>query len=120
VTHAIVPHNYQQHDTYYVVAHFHYVLFGGALFGLFERDLLLVPQDDRPLAQRGLGKVHFWLMLIGFNLTFAPMHILGLKGMPRRIDTYADGMGWNFWNLVVDGRVVRHRRVVRSCSSSTS
>jgi cytochrome c oxidase subunit I len=100
VTHAVVPHNLQQHDTYYVVAHFHYVLFGGALFGLFSGIYFWYPKVYGHFLGEGLGKLHFWLMLIGFNLTFGPMHILGLTGMPRRIDTYPDGFGWGFWNLV--------------------
>jgi cytochrome c oxidase subunit I len=100
VTHAVVPHNLQQHDTYYVVAHFHYVLFGGALFGLFSGIYYWYPKVYGHFLNEGIGKLHFWVMLIGFNLTFGPMHVLGLTGMPRRIDTYAAGMGWDFWNLV--------------------
>ncbi len=100
VTHAIVPHNWQQTDTYYVVAHFHYVLFGGAIFALFGASYFYFPKVTGRMLSDVLGKWHFWLMFIGFNLTFAPMHILGLWGMPRRIYTYADGMGWNFWNFV--------------------
>ena len=101
VTHSLVPHDTQQHDTYYVVAHFHYVLFGGALFGLFGGIYFWFPKMFGHKLKEGWGKVHFALMLLGFNLTFAPMHFLGLNGMPRRYYTYADGMGWNFWNLVV-------------------
>jgi cytochrome c oxidase subunit 1 len=100
VTHAIVPHDKQQTDTYYIVAHFHYVLFGGALFGLFAAIYYWWPKMFGRLLGEGLGKAHFWLMFIGFNLTFGPFHILGLEGMPRRIDTYPDGMGWNMWNMV--------------------
>jgi cytochrome c oxidase subunit 1 len=100
VTHAIVPHDYQQTDTYYIVAHFHYVLFGGAIFGLFAGLYYWWPKFFGRLLSDGLGKLHFALMFIGFNLAFAPMHILGLQGMPRRIPTYPDGMGWNFWNLI--------------------
>jgi cytochrome c oxidase subunit I len=100
VTHAVVPHNWQQHDTYYVVAHFHYVLFGGALFGLFSGLYYWWPKAFGKLLDDRLGKVHFWGMFVGFNLTFAPMHILGLNGMPRRYYTYPDGLGWNFWNMV--------------------
>jgi cytochrome c oxidase subunit I len=100
VTHAVVPHNYQQTDTYYVVAHFHYVLFGGALFGLFSGVYYWYPKVYGHFLGEGLGKLHFWSMFVGFNLAFGPMHVLGLTGMPRRIDTYADGMGWNFWNFV--------------------
>ena len=100
VTHSIVPHDAQQTDTYYVVAHLHYVLFGGAIFGLFAGLYYWWPKVFGRLLSEGLGKVHFWLMFIGFNLTFAPMHILGLQGMPRRIYTYPDGMGFNLWNMV--------------------
>ncbi len=100
VSHAIVPHDGQQTDTYYIVAHFHYVLFGGAIFGLFGGMYYWWPKMfGRHLSER-IGKAHFWLMFIGFNLAFFPMHILGLQGMPRRQDTYPDGMGWNMWNMV--------------------
>jgi cytochrome c oxidase subunit I len=84
VTHAIVPHNAQQHDTYYVVAHFHYVLFGGALFGLIAGMYFWFPKVTGKLMHEGLGKLHFWTWLIGFNLTFGPMHMSGLLGQPRR------------------------------------
>jgi cytochrome c oxidase subunit 1 len=100
VTHSIVPADTQQHDSYYIVAHFHYVLFGGAIFGLFSGAYYWFPKFAGKLFDERLGKLHFWLMLIGFNLTFAPMHILGLEGMPRRIYRYADGLGLNFWNLI--------------------
>ena len=100
VTHAIVPHTRQQTDTYYVVAHFHYVLFGGAIFGLFAGIYYWWPKMFGRLLSEKMGKVHFWLMFIGFNLTFGPMHVVGLQGMPRRTYTYPDGMGWNFWNMV--------------------
>ena len=100
VTHAIVPHNYQHTDTYYVVAHFHYVLFGGALFGLYAGIYYWFPKMTGRMLGERLGKWHFWLTLLGFNLTFAPMHIVGLQGMPRRIDSYPAGYGWEFWNLV--------------------
>jgi cytochrome c oxidase subunit I len=84
VTHAIVPHNAQQHDTYYIVAHFHYVLFGGALFGLIAGMYYWFPKVTGKLMDEGLGKLHFWTWLIGFNLTFGPMHMSGLLGQPRR------------------------------------
>jgi cytochrome c oxidase subunit 1 len=100
VTHSIVPADSQQHDTYYVVAHFHYVLFGGAIFGLFSGIYYWWPKITGKLLHEGLGKVHFWIMLIGFNLTFAPMHILGLAGMPRRTYRYPEGLGFEFWNFV--------------------
>src|ERR671919_347664 len=100
VTHAVVPSDYQQTDTYYIVAHFHYVLFGGAIFGLFSGIYYWWPKFTGRMFSERLGQLHFWLMLIGFNLTFAPMHILGLQGMPRRIYTYPPGMGWDFWNML--------------------
>ncbi|MFN2389592.1 MAG: cytochrome c oxidase subunit I [Actinomycetota bacterium] len=100
VTHAIVPHDTQQSDTYYIVAHFHYVIFGGAIFAIFGGLYYWWPKIfGRYLSER-LGKLNFILMFIGFNLAFGPMHIVGLQGMPRRIYTYPEGMGWDFWNLV--------------------
>jgi cytochrome c oxidase subunit I len=84
VTHAIVPHNAQQTDTYYVVAHFHYVLFGGALFGLIAGVYFWFPKVTGKLMSEKLGKLHFWTWLLGFNLTFGPMHMSGLLGQPRR------------------------------------
>jgi cytochrome c oxidase subunit 1 len=100
VTHSIVPHDAQQQDTYYIVAHFHYVLFGGAIFGLFSGIYYWWPKVFGRLLSDRLGHLHFWLMLIGFNLTFGPFHILGLEGMPRRISVYPGGLGWNLWNFV--------------------
>jgi cytochrome c oxidase subunit I len=100
VTHSIVPSDTQQQDTYYIVAHFHYVLFGGALFGLFAGAYYWFPKVTGRMLAEGWGKVHFWLMLIGFNLTFGPFHILGMQGMRRRIPTYPEGVGWDFWNFV--------------------
>ncbi len=100
VTHAVVPHDWQQTDTYYIVAHFHYVLFGGAIFGLFGGLYYWWPKMFGHMLGERMGKMNFWLMFIGFNMTFAPFHILGLQGMPRRIYTYPEGMGWDFWNLV--------------------
>jgi cytochrome c oxidase subunit 1 len=100
VMHASPPVDLQQTDSYFVVAHFHYVLFGGMLLGLFAGIYYWWPKAfGRHLDER-LGKVHFWLMLIGFNLTFFPMHFLGIMGMPRRIYTYPGDFGWSFWNLV--------------------
>jgi len=100
VTHSIVPSDFQQQDTYYVVAHFHYVLFGGAIFGLFSGAYYWFPKVTGRMFSETLGKWHFWLMLIGFNLTFAPMHWLGMWGMARRHHSYEAGAGWGFWNLV--------------------
>jgi cytochrome c oxidase subunit 1 len=100
VTHSIVPSDYQQQDTYYIVAHFHQVLFGGAIFALFSGIYYWFPKFTGRLLSETWGKVHFWLMFIGFNLTFQPMMILGLMGMPRRIQTYPDDYGWGLWNAV--------------------
>jgi cytochrome c oxidase subunit I len=100
VTHSIVPSDYQQTDTYYVVAHFHYVLFGGAVFGLFAGLYYWWPKVFGTQLSEALGKTQFWVMLIGFNLTFGPMHILGLAGMIRREYTYPASLGLTFWNQV--------------------
>ncbi|MBI3954403.1 MAG: cytochrome c oxidase subunit I [Chloroflexi bacterium] len=100
VMHASVPVDTQQQDTYFVVAHFHYVLFGGSIFGLFAGIYYWFPKITGRLLHEGLGKLQFWLMLIGFNLTFGPMHFLGVAGMPRRIYTYGAESGWGFWNAV--------------------
>ena len=100
VTHSIVPSDYQQTDTYYVVAHFHYVLFGGAVFGLFGGAYYWWPKVFGRMLSETIGKWHFWIMLIGFNMTFGPMHILGLQGMIRREYTYPASLGLTFWNQV--------------------
>jgi len=100
VTHSIVPSDTQQQDTYYIVAHFHYVLFGGALFGLFAGAYYWFPKVTGRMLSERWGKLHFWLMLIGFNLTFGPFHILGLQGMRRRIPTYPEGVGFELWNMM--------------------
>jgi cytochrome c oxidase subunit I len=99
VLQTVAPHNYQQHDTYFVVAHFHYVLLGGSLFGLFAGIYYWWPKITGRLLDERAGKVHFWVMAVGFNLTFFPMHWIGLQGMPRRVFTYPTGMGWDGWNL---------------------
>jgi cytochrome c oxidase subunit 1 len=100
VTHAVSPSDLQQTDTYYIVAHFHYVIFGGALLGFMAGFYFWWPKVFGFRLHEGWGSVHFWLMLLGMNLTFGPMHILGLQGQPRRTYTYKDGYGLNFWNLV--------------------
>lgn len=100
VSHAIAPSDTQQTDTYYIVAHFHYVLFGGALFGFMAGFYFWWPKAFGYCMSEKLGKWNFWLMVLGFNLTFGPMHILGLQGMPRRMQTYDSAMGFNAWNMV--------------------
>jgi cytochrome c oxidase subunit 1 len=94
------PLDLQMTDTYFVVAHFHYVLFGGAIFGIFAGFYYWWPKMFGHMLSERLGKLHFWLMFIGFNVTFFPMHYLGLIGMPRRVWTYPRGMGFELWNLV--------------------
>jgi cytochrome c oxidase subunit 1 len=100
VTHSISPHDRQQTDTYYIVAHFHYVIFGGSMFGLMGGLYYWWPKVFGFQLNEKIGKVHFWTWLVGFNLAFAPMHWLGLQGMPRRIYTYPDDLGLNFPNLL--------------------
>ena len=98
---SAAPFDWQLGNSYFVVAHFHYVIVGGILFTIFARFLLLVPEDVGKMCNETLGKLHFWLFLIGFHLTFDFMHIPGLLGMPRRIYTYEPGRGWDVWNLIV-------------------
>jgi cytochrome c oxidase subunit I len=97
---AVVPFDYQVTDSYFVVAHLHYVLFGGSVFGIFGGIYYWFPKMTGRLLGDRLGQVQFWLMMIGVNLTFFPMHLLGLLGMPRRIYTYPDNLGWNLDNLL--------------------
>src|SRR5687767_13415370 len=98
VMHSSPPADLQQTDTYFVVAHFHYVLFGGSIFGLTAGAYYWWPKMFGRMLNEGLGKLHFWLMLIGFNLTFFPMHFVGLHGMPRRVYTYPEGLGFEVLN----------------------
>jgi cytochrome c oxidase subunit I len=100
VTHSMVPSDYQQQDTYYIVAHFHYVLFGGSIFALFAGAYYWLPKFTGKLLNDKIGQVHFWVMFVGFNLTFFPMHISGLLGMPRRISHYSGDQGWDLWNAM--------------------
>jgi cytochrome c oxidase subunit 1 len=101
VTHAIAPADTQQTDTYYIVAHFHYVIFGGIVLGLFGGLYFWWPKIFGHMLNEKLGKANFWTMLIGFNLTFFPMHILGLQGMARRYHTYSSEDGFGALNLLV-------------------
>jgi cytochrome c oxidase subunit 1 len=100
VTHSLAPADTQQTDTYYIVAHFHYVIFGGGVLGLMSGTYFWWPKIFGFTLDERKGQIHFWLMLIGFNMTFAPQHILGLQGMSRRIDTYSAGFGFELWNMV--------------------
>jgi cytochrome c oxidase subunit 1 len=100
VTHASPPADLQQTDTYYVVAHIHYVLFGGTILGLFAGIYYWWPKMTGRLLSEPLGKWHFWLQFLGMNLAFFPMHFIGLLGMPRRIYTYSADLGVSDLNLV--------------------
>jgi heme/copper-type cytochrome/quinol oxidase subunit 1 len=97
---ASIPIDLQVHDTFFVVAHFHYVLIGGSVFPLFAAVYYWFPKWTGRMMSETLGKWHFWLFFIGFNLTFFPMHILGLHGMTRRIYTYVAATGWGHLNLL--------------------
>jgi heme/copper-type cytochrome/quinol oxidase subunit 1 len=95
-----VPVDWQLTDTYFVVAHIHYVLIGWNLFGVMGASYFWFPKMSGRLLDERLGRWNFWLMFIGFNLGFFPMHISGLMGMPRRVYTYADGLGLDYLNLI--------------------
>jgi len=97
---ASVPFDTQVHDTYFVVAHFHYVLIGGAVFPLMGAVYYWFPKITGRMLSERLGKWHFWLAFIGFNIAFFPMHVLGLQGMPRRIYTYQPDLPWADLNLL--------------------
>ena len=95
------PFNWQLGNSYFVVAHFHYVIVGGILFTTFAATYYWYPKITGRMYNETLGRLHFWLFVIGFHLTFDFMHIPGLLGMPRRIYTYEPGRGWDHWNVIV-------------------
>ena len=97
---AVFPVDWQLNDTYFVVAHFHYTIFGGAIFPVLAGIYYWFPKMTGRLLNERLGKVSFWFMFIGFNMTFFVQHALGLSGMPRRIYTYQPGLGWSTYNLI--------------------
>jgi cytochrome c oxidase subunit I+III len=97
---AIAPFDWQAHDTYFVVAHLHYVLVGGMLFPILAGIYYYFPAVTGKLLSECFGRIGFWLLFIGFNVTFLPMHWTGLRGMPRRVYTYPENLGWDMLNLV--------------------
>ena len=97
---AIVPFNWQAHDTYFVVAHLHYTLFGGMVFPVIAGVYYFYPFFAKKLLSERLGRWSFWLIFTGFNVTFLPMHLTGLMGMPRRVFTYPESSGWGTLNLI--------------------
>ena len=103
---GVAPFDWQLGNSYFVIAHFHYVIVGGILFCLFGAFYYWYPKICGRMYNEKLGKLHFWLFLIGFHLTFDFMHIPGMLGMPRRIYTYEPGRGWDIWNLIVTVGVV--------------
>jgi cytochrome c oxidase subunit I len=103
VMHSSPPADLQQTDTYFVVAHFHYVLFGGSMFGLFAGMYYYFPKITGRFLSEKLGNWHFWITFVGMNLTFFPMHFSGLLGMPRRIYQYDAGQGLDLFNAISTG-----------------
>ncbi len=99
VAFATVPIDWQMTDTYFVVAHLHYVLFGGTVFALLAGIYYWFPKITGHLLDETMGRWHFWLVVVGFNTTFFVQHFLGLIGMPRRVYTYPDLPGWGALNL---------------------
>jgi cytochrome c oxidase subunit 1 len=97
---AVTPFDWQLHDSYFVVAHFHFTLVGGLVFGLFAGMYYWFPKVSGKMLNPTLGKWHFWLFCIGFNMTFITLHFAGFLGMPRRIYTYYPGRGWDTLNLI--------------------
>ena len=97
---SVAPFDWQLTDSYFVVAHFHFVLIGGLVFTIFAAIYYWFPKATGRMLCERLGRWHFWLFVIGFNLTFLTMHVPGLLGMPRRIYTYPADRGWEMWNLV--------------------
>jgi len=103
---AAAPFDWQLANSYFVIAHFHYVILGGIVFAVFAGSYYWYPKVIGRMLDENLGKWHFWLFLIGFHLTFDFMHIPGLLGMPRRIYTYEPARGWDIWNLIVSIGVI--------------
>ncbi len=102
---ALVPSDYQYRDSYFVVAHFHYVLVSGSLFTIIAAVYFWLPKWTGNMYSETLGKWHFWLSVIGMNVTFLPMHFLGLAGMPRRIPDYGCAIHFDFRTALYDRRL---------------
>ena len=113
---AVVPFNWQTHDTHFVVGHFHYVLIGGVVFPLFAGLYYWLPKITGRRLDERLGRWNFWVMFVFFNVTFFPMHVAGLLGMPRRVYTYPAGLGLGSAEPGLERRRGRLRDR-RSCSS---
>ncbi len=107
---AAIPFDQQVHDSYFIIAHFHFVIFGAAVFPILGGMYFWFPKLTGRMYHEGIGKLSFWTTFIGTFVTFFPMHILGLLGMPRRIYTYPAGMGWTFLNALESVRRLRARR----------
>ena len=103
VMHSAAASDAQQQDTYFIVAHLHYVLFGGSILALLAGVYYWFPKITGRLMNETIGKINFWIVFVGFNLTFFPMHFSGLNGMPRRIYTYDSSMGWDLMNMISSG-----------------
>ena len=103
---AATPFDWQLSDSYFVVAHFHYVLIGGLMMTIFAAIYYWFPKMTGHMLSEKLGRWHFWLFVVGFQLTFTTMHVQGLLGMPRRVYTYPADRGWETWNLLTSSGVV--------------
>src|SRR5690606_9878144 len=97
---ALAPFDFQAHDTYFIVAHLHYTLFGGMVLPVIAGIDYFYPFVTKQMLSERLGRRAFWLIFIGFNIAFLPMHYTGLMGMPRRVFTYPEGLGWEIPNLI--------------------
>jgi len=97
---SVAPFNWQLSDSYFVVAHFHFVLVGSLIFTIFAAIYYWFPKVTGRMLSERLGRWHFWLLVLGFNITFVTMHVQGVLGMPRRIYTYQADRGWEIWNLI--------------------